>query len=72
TLHECSAVCPHVGCVVAWNNFEKCWDCPCHGSQFTPEGHVINGPAKVDLAPVEGGPAARPGRDQRARASRPH
>jgi glycine/D-amino acid oxidase-like deaminating enzyme len=29
-LHECSAVCPHLGCVVAWNSVESTWDCPCH------------------------------------------
>lgn len=40
-----SAVCTHVGCVVHWNPFETCWDCPCHGSQFAPDGTVLNGPA---------------------------
>lgn len=50
---ERSAVCTHVGCIVHWNSFEKCWDCPCHGSQFLPDGTVINGPAITPLAKVE-------------------
>jgi Rieske Fe-S protein len=41
-----------MGCVVAWNALETCWDCPCHGSQFSAEGVVINGPATSDLAAV--------------------
>jgi len=52
-LVERSAVCPHVGCIVHWNSFEKCWDCPCHGSQFLPDGTVINGPAITPLAKVD-------------------
>ena len=48
-----SAVCTHVGCIVHWNSFEQCWDCPCHGSQFQPDGSVINGPAVRPLAAVE-------------------
>jgi glycine/D-amino acid oxidase-like deaminating enzyme/nitrite reductase/ring-hydroxylating ferredoxin subunit len=48
-LHERSAVCPHLGCIVQWNPAEKTWDCPCHGSRFDKFGIVINGPANVGL-----------------------
>jgi glycine/D-amino acid oxidase-like deaminating enzyme/nitrite reductase/ring-hydroxylating ferredoxin subunit len=48
-LHEFSAVCPHLQCVVEWNATEQTWDCPCHGSRFNALGQVINGPANTDL-----------------------
>ena len=51
-LHEHSAICPHLGCFVAWNNSEKSWDCPCHGSRFDADGSMIHGPANCDLAPA--------------------
>lgn len=44
-LVERSATCTHVGCLVHWNPLERCWDCPCHGSQFQPDGSVICAPA---------------------------
>jgi glycine/D-amino acid oxidase-like deaminating enzyme/nitrite reductase/ring-hydroxylating ferredoxin subunit len=53
TLVQRSAVCTHVGCLVHWNPFETCWDCPCHGSQFRPDGSVINAPAIRPLAAVD-------------------
>jgi glycine/D-amino acid oxidase-like deaminating enzyme/nitrite reductase/ring-hydroxylating ferredoxin subunit len=51
-LHEHSAICPHLGCFVAWNDSEKTWDCPCHGSRFDALGNVIQGPANTDLAAI--------------------
>ena len=52
-LHRRSAVCPHLGCIVAWNPAAATWDCPCHGSRFDKLGVVINGPAKDDLARLD-------------------
>jgi glycine/D-amino acid oxidase-like deaminating enzyme/nitrite reductase/ring-hydroxylating ferredoxin subunit len=52
-LHLHSAACTHLGCVVHWNTLEQCWDCPCHGSQFAPDGTALNGPAVQPLAKVK-------------------
>jgi glycine/D-amino acid oxidase-like deaminating enzyme/nitrite reductase/ring-hydroxylating ferredoxin subunit len=54
TCHTKSARCPHMSGAVRWNEVEKTWDCPCHGSRFDAYGRVLNGPAQVDLpeAPV--------------------
>lgn len=57
-LHERSAVCPHLGCIVQWNNTEQSWDCPCHGSRFDKMGIVINGPANCNLARLDRDQAA--------------
>lgn len=51
-VHLYSAVCPHLGGIVHWNNAEKTWDCPCHGSRFDRMGNVLNGPANKGLQEV--------------------
>jgi glycine/D-amino acid oxidase-like deaminating enzyme/nitrite reductase/ring-hydroxylating ferredoxin subunit len=51
-LHEMSAVCNHLGCIVHWNAAESTWDCPCHGSRYDRFGKVFNGPANRDLEPL--------------------
>jgi glycine/D-amino acid oxidase-like deaminating enzyme/nitrite reductase/ring-hydroxylating ferredoxin subunit len=53
TVTRLSPICTHMGCKVAWNAAERSWDCPCHGSRFTPEGDVLSGPAERALDPIE-------------------
>ena len=60
TMHVMSAVCPHLSCLVRWNDAEATWDCPCHGSRFGPRGEVIDGPSIRDLAPASTEPAQGP------------
>jgi nitrite reductase/ring-hydroxylating ferredoxin subunit len=49
--HAVSASCTHKGCIVTWNNADRTWDCPCHGSIFACDGGVIHGPAVEALPP---------------------
>ncbi len=49
TVHALSPVCRHLGCHIAWNAAEQTWDCPCHGSRYSGDGRVIQGPAVDDL-----------------------
>lgn len=52
-LHALSAACTHKGCTVTWNNAERSWDCPCHGSIFAADGSVTHGPARKALQPAK-------------------
>lgn len=52
-LHTLSPVCTHMGCIVAWNDAESTWDCPCHGGRYKATGERIEGPPKRDLERVD-------------------
>ncbi|MFB9831094.1 FAD-dependent oxidoreductase [Actinoallomurus acaciae] len=47
-----SAACPHRGCLVAFNDTERTWECPCHGSRFAADGTLLDGPANRPLGPI--------------------
>lgn len=53
TKYAIKPVCTHLGCMLSWNEFDKTWDCPCHGSRFTYDGKCISNPAIKDLEKID-------------------
>ncbi|MGI6065750.1 MAG: FAD-dependent oxidoreductase [Bacillota bacterium] len=53
TLHLVDTTCTHLGCELSWNSAERSWDCPCHGSRFTYEGEIIEGPTVKPLKKIQ-------------------
>lgn len=51
-VNKLSPVCKHLGCIVEFNQEEKTWDCPCHGSRYKTDGTVFKGPSKKNLEKV--------------------
>ncbi|WP_110928242.1 FAD-dependent oxidoreductase [Bacillus massiliglaciei] len=51
-IHLVDSTCTHMGCELAWNNGERTWDCPCHGSRFSVDGDVLEGPAVEPLKKI--------------------
>ncbi len=61
-VHAVSAACSHMGCLLGWNETDRTWDCPCHGSRFGFGGAVLHGPAISPLKPIQ--PQASPERTE--------
>ena len=51
-LHLVDSTCTHMGCEVNWNSGERTWDCPCHGSRYSIDGEVLEGPSVEPLRKV--------------------
>jgi glycine/D-amino acid oxidase-like deaminating enzyme/nitrite reductase/ring-hydroxylating ferredoxin subunit len=52
-LHTVSASCTHLGCIVGFNDADRTWECPCHGSRFDVDGAVLQGPALTPLPAID-------------------
>jgi Rieske Fe-S protein len=52
-IHSVDPACTHIYCTVSWNTAEKVWECPCHGSRFSPSGEMLTAPARKDLEKID-------------------
>jgi len=52
-IYAVEPYCKHLGCELSWNNLEKTWDCPCHGSRYDHTGKLITEPASKDLDRID-------------------
>ena len=52
-IYAINPTCTHLGCLLTWNNVDKTWDCPCHGSRFDYTGKNLYDPAFKDLEKYE-------------------
>lgn len=64
SLKTYSAICPHMKCVLRWNDSGRSWDCPCHGSRFNTDGQLVEGPATMQLEPVAWSPTKTPVKEE--------
>lgn len=52
-MYAVKPYCTHLGCELSWNNLDKTWDCPCHGSRYDYTGKIITEPTTRNLERIE-------------------
>ena len=53
-MHAVGLTCTHMGCELNWNEAELTWDCPCHGSRYSYDGRIVEGPPVNPLKSTDG------------------